>query len=118
MPKDIKFDIAVSPRHARYACTSCTCTNPDSLVTFVTITKSLLVYRYETVVSKEPVGKGKFRVTKYNRANYIALNLAYATGFISYVHERDHILSHSLFTIHKMGKLCSCIYGICSRAYS
>ena len=66
-------------------------TIPDSLVTFVKklLPKSPLVYRYETVVSKEPVGQGHLRVTEYKRANY--------TG-----HKRDNILSHSLFTICKM----------------
>ena len=36
---------------------------PDSLITFVTVTgpTALLVYRYETFVSKEPVGQGHFR---------------------------------------------------------
>ena len=35
---------------------------PDSLITFVTITapSSPVVYMYETVVSKEPVGQGYF----------------------------------------------------------
>ena len=59
------------------------------------------------MISKEVVGQGHFRVTKYKKANYIALNLPYYYRF-SFVcssmgHKRDHILSHCLFTIHKMG---------------
>ena len=57
------------------------------------------------MVSKEAVGQGHFRVIKYNRANYIALTVPYSAGLVSFVnmgHERDNILSHSLFTIHKM----------------
>ena len=45
-------------------------TIPDSLITFV---------------SKEAVGQGNFRATKHNRTNYIALNLPYATGLVSFV---------------------------------
>ena len=60
---------------------------------------------YETVVSMEAVGQGHFRVIKYNRAEYIALNLPYLTSIISFemiwAAERDHILSHSLLTIRK-----------------
>ena len=58
------------------------------------------------MVSKEAVGQGHFRVTKYDRANYIALNLPYATGLATFVPiwvKKVHILSHSLFTIRKMG---------------
>ena len=60
---------------------------PDSLVRFVTITApyTLLVYRYETMGSKEAVGQGHFRVPKYNRANHIALNVPYTTGLVSFV---------------------------------
>ena len=38
-----------------------------------------LVYRYETVVSKKAVVQVHFRVTKYDIADYIALNLPYST---------------------------------------
>ena len=62
-----------------------------------------LFYRYETMVSKEAVGQVHFRVTKYNRADYIALNLPYSTGVVSFVTvwvtERNHILSLSLLII-------------------
>ena len=37
---------------------------PDHLITF-----ALLIYKCETVVSKEPVEQGHFHVKKYNRAN-------------------------------------------------
>ena len=82
----------------------------DSLVTFVTTTApffALLVYRYETVVSKEAVWQGHFHVKKCNRANYITLNFPYYYLFnffcSSMGHKWDHILSHCLFTIRKMG---------------
>ena len=58
------------------------------------------------MVSKEPVGQGNFRVTKYNRANYTALNLPYNNRFSFFCssvgHKRDHILSRSLFTNRKI----------------
>ena len=43
-----------------------------------------IIYRYETVVSKELLGQGYFRVLTYNRANHIALNLPYATRLFSF----------------------------------
>ena len=45
----------------------------------------LMVYRYETVVSKQAVGQGDFRATEYHTANYIALNLPYSIGLVSLV---------------------------------
>ena len=44
--------------------------------------RALLVYRYESVVLKEAEGQGHFRVTRYIRTNYIALNLPYSTGLV------------------------------------
>ena len=72
---------------------------------------SLNPFRYEYIgtrlVSREPGGQGQFCVTKYKRANYIALNVPYYYWFSFFCsdigHKRDHILSHSLVAIHKIG---------------
>ena len=55
------------------------------------------------MASQGAVGQGYFRVTKYDRANYIALNLSYSTGFFcdNMGQEREHILSHSLLQFAK-----------------
>ena len=59
------------------------------------------------LVSKEAACQGHFCVTKYNRGNYIALNLPYYYQFSFFCssmgRHRDHLLIHSLFTICKMG---------------
>ena len=59
------------------------------------------------MVAKEAVGQVHFDVTKYSRADYIALNLHYSTGSVSFViiwvTESNHILSHSLLAIPKIG---------------
>ena len=55
------------------------------------------------MVSKEAAVQVHFRVTKNNRADYLALKMPYSTGLISFViiwvTERDDISSHSLVTI-------------------
>ena len=61
---------------------------PDSLIAFVTITASprnLLACRYETVVSKNAVRQVHFCVIKFNRADYIVLNLPFSADLVSYV---------------------------------
>ena len=58
------------------------------------------------MVSKEAAVQVHFRVTKNNRADYLALKMPYSTGLISFViiwvTERDHVLNNSLLTICKM----------------
>ena len=69
------------------------------------------------MVSWEAVGQVYFRVTKYDRAiyMYIALNLPYSTGSVSFViiwdTERDRALSHFLLTIRNMRTeaMCQCL---------
>ena len=77
---------------------------------------ALLVYGSETVISNESVGQIYFNVTKYNKADYIVLNLPYSTDLVSVViilvteshhmsntNRKGPILSHSVLTIRKTG---------------
>ena len=84
----------------------------------------MLVYRCETVLSKEAEGQVNFPVTKYDRADYIGLKVPYSIGVVSFViilvTERDHILCHSVLTTRKMGTGLSgleahLVYMFCSR---